>query len=133
MADDVEWILRNSKKVAVVGISDKPERDSYRVAKYLSDKGYEIIPVNPTITTWNGKKVYPDISSIPDPVDVVDVFRRPDAVPEIVDQAIEKGAKAVWLQEGIRHEESENKARRNGLRVVSDRCMMKEHMRLNNK
>ncbi|PYB68063.1 CoA-binding protein [Thermoplasma sp. Kam2015] len=130
MYDDIEMILKNSRIVAVVGISDKPERDSYRVAKYLSENGYEIIPVNPAIESWNGKKAYRDLTSIPVPVDVVDVFRKPEAVPEIVDQAILKGARVLWLQEGIQHKEAEERARKNGLLVVSDRCMMKEHMKL---
>ncbi|CAC12134.1 conserved hypothetical protein [Thermoplasma acidophilum] len=133
MADDIEWILNNSRKIAVVGISDKPDRDSYRVAKYLSDNGYEIIPVNPMIQEWNGKKAYPDILSIPESIDVVDVFRKPDAVPEIVNQAISKRVKAIWLQEGIEHPDSEKRAMANGLRVVSNRCMMKEHRKLHRK
>jgi len=117
-------------KIAVVGISDNPERPSNFVAKFLEEHGYKIIPVNPTLTVWEGKKCYPDLLSIPLKVDVVDIFRRPEAVPPIVDEAIAIKAKVVWMQEGIVNEEAAAKARAAGIEVVMDRCMKKEYIRL---
>lgn len=114
------------KTIAVVGISDNPEKPSNFVAKFLEKHGYKIIPVNPNLTKWEGKKCYPDLLSIPVKVDVVDIFRRPEAVPPIVDEAIAIKAKVVWMQEGIVNEEAAAKAREAGLEVVMDRCMKKE-------
>jgi len=114
------------KTIAVVGISDNPERPSNFVAKFMEEHGYKIIPVNPNLTEWEGKKCYPDLLSIPVKVDVVDIFRRPEAVPPIVDEAIAIKAKAVWMQEGIVNEEAAAKAREAGIEVVMDRCMKKE-------
>ena len=125
----IETIL-DFRNIAVVGISDNPERPSYGVANYLLAHGYNIIPVNPNLREWEGKKCYPDLKSIPERVDVVDIFRRPEAVPPIVDEAIAIKAKAVWMQEGIVNEEAAAKARAAGLEVVMDRCMMKEYNRL---
>ncbi len=116
--------------IAVVGISDNPERPSNFVAKFLEEHGYKIIPVNPILTEWEGKKCYPDLLSIPLKVDVVDIFRRPEAVPQIVDEAIAIKAKVVWMQEGIVNEEAAAKARAAGIEVVMDRCMKKEYIRL---
>ena len=118
------------KTIAVVGISDNPERPSNFVAKFLEEHGYKIIPVNPTLTEWEGKKCYPDLLSIPVKVDVVDIFRRPEAVPPIVDEAIAIKAKVVWMQEGIVNEEAAAKARAAGIEVVMDKCMKKEYIRL---
>ena len=118
------------KTIAVIGISDNPEKPSNFVAKFLEEHGYKIIPVNPNLTEWEGKKCYPDLRSIPVKVDVVDIFRRPEAVPPIVDEAIAIKAKVVWMQEGIVNEEAAAKAREAGLEVVMDRCMKKEYMRL---
>jgi len=114
------------KTIAVVGLSDNPERPSFRVAKYLSEKDYDIIPVNPAISEWLGRKSYPDLPSVTRKVAVVDVFRKSEAVPEIAEQAIKIGAKALWLQEGVVHEEAAKKAEDAGLLVVMDRCVMKE-------
>lgn len=118
------------KTIAVVGISDNPERPSNFVAKFMEEHGYKIIPVNPNLAEWEGKKCYPDLLSIPEKVDVVDIFRRPEAVPPIVDEAIAIKAKVVWMQEGIVNEEAAAKARDAGLEVVMDRCMKKEYIRL---
>lgn len=118
------------KTIAVVGISDNPERPSNFVAKFLEEHGYSIIPVNPNLTEWDGKKCYPDLLSIPVKVDVVDIFRRPEAIPPIVDEAIAIKAKAVWMQEGIVNEEGAVKAHEAGLEVVMDRCMKKEYLKL---
>jgi len=118
------------KTIAVVGISDNPERPSNFVAKFLEEHGYSIIPVNPNLTEWDGKKCYPDLLSIPVKVDVVDIFRRPEAIPPIVDEAIAIKAKAVWMQESIVNEEAAVKAHEAGLEVVMDRCMKKEYLKL---
>ncbi len=126
-----EEILKSCKTVAVVGISADEDRPSYRVSKYLQAEGYRIIPVNPKELWILGTMCYPDLKSVPEKVDVVDIFRRPENVPEIVDQAIEIGAGAVWMQEGVNHEQAAEKARQAGLKVVQDRCMMKEHLLLN--
>jgi predicted CoA-binding protein len=126
----VRDILEKSKVIAVVGLSPKPERDSHEVAKYLQDQGYRIVPVNPRADTILGEKSYPDLASIPEKVDVVDIFRRSDDVPPVVDQAIAIGAKAVWMQLGIVNEGAAAKAREAGLGVVMDRCMLVEHRNL---
>lgn len=118
------------KTIAVVGISDNQERPSNYVASFLEKQGYNIIPVNPNLQVWEGKKCYPDLHSIPVNVDVVDIFRRKEAVPQIVDEAIAVKAKVVWMQEGIINEEAAVKARNAGMEVVMDRCMKKEYMRV---
>jgi predicted CoA-binding protein len=126
----VRDILEKSKVIAVVGLSPKPERDSHEVAKYLQGQGYRIVPVNPRADTILGEKAYPDLASIPEKIDVVDIFRRSEDVPPIVDQAIDIGAKAVWMQLGIVNEGAAAKAREAGLGVVMDRCMLVEHRNL---
>ena len=114
----------------MVGLSTDPSRDSRKVAAYLEDKGYKIVPVNPSADEIMGEKSYPDLAAIPEPVDVVDVFMRSERVPEIADQAIAINAKALWLQVGITNEEAARKARDAGLTVVQDACMLVEHSRL---
>jgi predicted CoA-binding protein len=126
---DIKSILEESQTVAVVGLSPREERDSHRVAKYLQSQGYRIIPVNPKTDEILGERSYPDLTSVPEPIDVVDVFRRSEAVPEIVEEAIKVGARTVWMQEGVIHEEAAARAREAGLQVVMDRCMMIEHRR----
>ena len=126
----IEKILRESKTVAVVGLSADPARTSHGVARYLLSQGYEVIPVNPNAAEVLGLKSYPDLPSIGRPVDAVDIFRPSEAVPPIVEQAIASGAKTVWMQEGIFHAEAERQAKAAGLQVVMNRCMMKEHYRL---
>lgn len=123
-------ILREAKTVAVVGISDKEERDSHKVAKYLKDHGYRIIPVNPKLKEVLGEPCYPDLRSVPDHIDVVDVFRSIDAIPGIVDEAIAAGADSIWMQLGLSHDGAAEKARQAGLRVVMNKCMKIEHARL---
>lgn len=125
-------ILRKSKRIAVVGLSDKPERPSYDVASYLAAHGYVIIPVNPMISEWKGIKAYASLSDIPrdERVDVVDIFRKSEDVPPIVEEAIKIGAKAVWMQLGIANEAAAERAREAGLSVVMDKCMKIEHARL---
>ncbi len=123
-------ILRRYRTVAVVGISSREDRPSHRVARYLKEHGYRIIPVNPRETEVLGEKCYPDLCSVPEPVEVVDIFRRPKQVPRVVAEALYNGAKAVWMQEGIVHEAAARRARAAGLEVVMDRCMMAEHRNL---
>lgn len=122
-----EEILKSSRVVAVVGLSDNPERPSNRVARYLKAQGYKVIPVNPAVKEVLGEVAYPDLISIPEPVDVVDIFRKSEDVPPIVEEAIKIGAKAVWMQEGVISEVAAQQAREAGLKVVMDRCMLKEH------
>ena len=128
--DEIKKILTESKTIAVVGLSPKEDRPSYRVATYLKSQGYRIIPVNPNAQEILGEKSYPDLRSIPGKIDVVDIFRKSEDVPPIVDEAIQAGAKAVWMQEDIVNEPAAQKARSAGLLVVMDRCMLKEHRKL---
>jgi len=130
--EDIKKILSNSKTVAVVGISPNEDRPSYIVASYLKSKGYQIIPVRPDGEQILGETVYHSLTEIPKEinVEVVDIFRKSEDVPPIVDEAIRRGAKAVWMQEGIIHKEAGEKAEKAGLKVVMDRCMKKEHQRL---
>jgi predicted CoA-binding protein len=124
-------LLENAKTIAVVGLSDKPTRVSYGVSQYMQRSGYRIIPVNPNCATdVLGEKAYCRLEDIPERVDIVNVFRRSEFVPDIVDSAIRIGAKAVWMQEGVAHEAAAEKARAAGLEVVQDRCILKEHRRL---
>lgn len=127
---DLKNILLIAKTIAIVGLSDKPDRDSYRVAEYLQNHGYRIIPVNPTVANVLGEKSYASVAAIPEPVDVVDIFRKPDAVGPIVAEAIAAGAKVVWMQLGAVNEAAAQAARAAGLQVVMDRCMKVEHQRL---
>jgi signal transduction histidine kinase/predicted CoA-binding protein len=126
----LKQILQSSHNLAVVGVSDEEIRPSHSIAAYLQERGYRIFPVNPNVDTILNEKTYPDIDSIPDPVDVVLIFRRSEHVPPIVDQAIRKGAKVVWMQEGIVNETAAGKARDAGLTVVMDTCMRASHRRL---
>ena len=123
-------ILRVGRTIAVVGLSAKRYRPSYGVAEYMQRAGYRIIPVNPHETEILGEKCYPDVESVPEPIDIVDIFRRSEYVPEIVEAAIRKGAKVVWMQEGVIHEEAARRAQEAGLEVVMDRCILKDHRRL---
>jgi len=126
----ISEILRVCRTIAVVGLSAKRYRPSYGVAEYMQRAGYRIIPVNPHETEVLGEKCYPDVESVPEPIDIVDIFRRSEFVPEIVEAAIRKGAKVVWMQEGVIHEEAARRAREAGLEVVMDRCILKDHRRL---
>ena len=126
----ISEILRVGRTIAVVGLSAKRYRPSYGVAEYMQRAGYRIIPVNPHETEILGEKCYPDVESVPEPIDIVDIFRRSEFVPEIVEAAIRKGAKVVWMQEGVIHEEAARWAREAGLEVVMVRCILKDHRRL---
>ena len=123
-------ILTDYKRVAIVGLSDNWSRPSNFVGKYLLEHGFEVIPVNPKYDEILGQQCYPDLASIPTPVDIVDLFQRAERVPPFVDAAIEIGAKVVWMQLGIVHEEAAQKARDAGLEVVMDRCIKIEYARL---
>jgi predicted CoA-binding protein len=127
---NIPELLKSSRTIAVVGLSGKRFRPSYGVADYMLRNGYRIIPVNPFEETVLGEKCYPDLDSIPERVDIVDIFRRPEFVPEIVEAAIRIGARAVWMQEGVVHEEAAERARAAGLEVVMDRCILKDHRRM---
>ncbi len=128
--EEIRDILQSARTIAVVGLSDKPDRPSHGVAAYLQAHGYRIIPINPAVREVLGEKAYARLQDVPEPIDVVDIFRRPEHVPEIVDAAIAVGAKVVWLQDGVVHEAAAAKARAAGLRVVMDKCMLREHRRL---
>ena len=116
----VEEQLRNSKTIAVVGLSGNPDRISYRVSKYMQDQGYRIIPVNPMIEEALGEKSYPDLKSVPEPIDMVDIFRRSELVPPVVDEAIEVGVRYIWMQDGVIDHEAAAKAEAAGIPVVMD-------------
>ena len=126
----VRELLSQARTIAVVGLSNRRSRPSYGVSEYMQSAGYRIIPVNPAETEVLGEKAYPTLDQIPVPVDIVDIFRRPEFVPDIVDAAIRIGAKCVWMQEGVVHEEAARKARAAGLEVVMDHCILKAHRRM---
>ncbi len=123
-------ILASARTIAVVGLSGKRYRPSYGVAEYLQRAGYRIIPVNPRESEVLGEKSYPDLDSVPEPVDIVDIFRRAEFVPEIVEAAIRRGAKVIWMQESVVHEAAARRAEAAGMTVVMDRCILKDHRRL---
>jgi hypothetical protein len=133
MSDEqIKRILKNAKTIAVVGLANSALRPSYGVAGYMQQHGYRIIPVNPMIEESLGEKSYKSLQDVPKEIkiDIVDVFRRPDAVPEVVNQVIELKLPMLWLQETVVHEEAAQKAREAGVSVVMDRCILKEHRRL---
>ena len=126
-SDRITELLNTAKTIAVVGLADSPLRPSYGVSHYMLSQGYRIIPVNPNITDWMGEKAYPTLLAVPEKIDIVNVFRRSEAVPEIVDQAIQIKAPVIWMQEGVVHEKAAEKARQAGIFVIMDRCILKEH------
>jgi uncharacterized protein len=128
----VAAFLRRMRRVAVVGISDRPDRASHGIARFLAGCGYEVVGVNPQLRETLGLPVYPTLAAAPGPFDLVDVFRRSEAVPAIVDEAIAAGAGGLWLQEGVVHAGAAARARAAGLFVVMDRCIYKEWLRLLN-
>ena len=128
--DEIKGILERSKKIAVVGLSPKEERDSNKVAKYLMKNGYEIVPVNPGQKEILGLKCYKTLEEIPYSVDVVDLFLNPTRVPPVVDQAIKKRVGIIWMQLGVIHNEAAQKARDAGITVVMDKCMKQEHEKM---
>jgi len=125
--DEIGSLLRSARTIAVVGLSDSPLRPSYGVSAYMQSHGYRIIPVNPGIKGALGEKAVATLADVQEKIDIVDVFRRPDAVPEVVDEAIRLKVPAIWMQEGVIHEQAAAKARSAGIFVIMDRCILKEH------
>jgi hypothetical protein len=126
-ADQIGELLKNARNIAVVGLSDSPLRPSHGVAAYMQSQGYRIFPVNPAITDALGEPSYGSLLDVKEKIDVVNIFRRPEFVPAVVDQAIQLKVPAIWMQEGVIHEQAAEKARRAGIFVVMDRCILKEH------
>ena len=127
--NQISEILRTARTIAVVGLSGKRFRPSYGVTEYMKRAGYRIIPVNPYETEILGERCYPDLDSVPDEIDIVDIFRRSEFVPDIVEAAIRKGARAIWMQEGVIHEAAARRAAEAGIVVLMDRCILKDHRR----
>lgn len=128
---EIRDLLKTAKTIAVVGLSNNPMRASFGVSRFLQRQGYRIIPVNPNETEVLGERAYPSVKEVPDTIDIVDVFRRSSAVPEVVDDALEKsGIHCIWMQEGVIHREAAKKAENAGVPVVMDRCILKEIARL---
>ena len=126
-SDPIAELFRSSRTIAVVGLSKNPMRASHGVSAYMQSQGYKIIPVNPEVDEVLGEKAYPSLLDVPDQIDIVDIFRRSEFVLEIVDQAIQRKARAIWMQEDVIHEKAAEKARRAGLFVIMDSCILKEH------
>ncbi len=127
MSDPIREILEKYKTLAVVGLSSRPSRPSYGVSAYMMANGYRIIPVNPNEESVLGLKCYHNLDEVPEAPEVVVIFRRPEFVAEVVDAALRKGAKVIWMQEGVVHEDAAQRARNAGLEVIMDRCILKEH------
>jgi uncharacterized protein len=126
-ADPVTELLKRAKTIVVVGLSGNPLRPSYGVSAYMQSHGYRIIPVNPRIESCLGEKAYGSLLDVPEKIDIVDIFRRPEFVEEIVDQAIQLKVPAIWMQEDVIHEKAAEKARKAGMFVAMDRCILVEH------
>lgn len=127
---EIRDILTSARRIAVVGHSDDPGRDSYRVGRYMASHGFEVFAVNPSARSTPELKFYPDLASVPGPVDIVDIFRRPESIPAIVEEAIRLGAKTIWMQLGLAHNAAADRARASGLQVVMSRCIMQDHRAL---
>jgi predicted CoA-binding protein len=125
--DPITELLTHAKTIAVVGLSDNSLRASYGVSAYMQSHGYRIVPVNPNIESCLGEKAYSSLLDVPEKIDIVNIFRRPQFVQEIVDQAIQLKVPAIWMQEGVIHEKAAEKARQAGIFVVMDRCILKDH------
>ena len=128
--EQIAELLRSAKTIAVVGLSGNPMRTSYGVSEYMQSQGYRIIPVNPMIQESLGEKAYASLSEVPEKIDIVNVFRRSEFVPQVVEEAIGRRVPAIWMQEGVVHEAAAEKARAAGIFVVMDRCILKEHRRV---
>ena len=128
-AERITRLLQTAKTIAVVGLTDSPLRPSYGVSSYMQSQGYRVIPVNPNVSESLGERAYSTLLEVPDKIDILNIFRRPEAVPEVVDQAIELRVPAIWMQEGVIHEAAAEKARQAGIFVVMDKCILKEHRR----
>jgi predicted CoA-binding protein len=127
LPDPIAELLKRSRTIAVVGLSSNPLRASHGVSAYMQSHGYRIIPVNPEIDSALGQKAYKSLLEVPEKIDIVDIFRRPEYVEEVVDQAIQLKVPVVWMQEEVIHERAAEKARQAGIFVVMDRCILKEH------
>ncbi len=127
MPDSIQTILERYRTLAVVGLSSKPMRPSHGVCSYMQSHGYHIIPINPHEESVLGEKAYASLEDVPEAVDLVVIFRRSEYVPEVVEEAIHRGAKVIWMQEGVQNEDAAQRARQAGLEVVQDRCILKEH------
>ena len=125
--EQIAELLKSATTIAVVGLSDNPMRTSYRVSEYMQSHGYRIIPVNPAIRESLGEKAYASLAAVPEKIDMVNIFRRSEYVPEVVEEAIRLKVPAIWMQEGVIHEEAAEKARQAGIFVIMDRCILKEH------
>lgn len=125
--DPISSLLQRAKTIAVVGLSNDPMRPSYGVSAYMQSHGYRIIPVNPQIESCLGEKSYASLTDVPEKIDIVNIFRRPEFVEEVVDQAIQLKVPAIWMQEDVIHEKAAEKARRHGIFVVMNRCILKDH------
>jgi uncharacterized protein len=125
--DSINDVLKKSKTIAVVGLSDNPLRAAHGVSAYMQMQGYRIIPVNPEVDFVLGEKSYKSLLDVPEKIDIVNIFRRPEFVPPIVEQAIQLKVLAIWMQEGVFHEDAAQKARQQGIFVVMDKCILKEH------
>lgn len=125
--DELTNLLKTVKNIAVVGLSNNPLRPSYGVAEYMQSRGYRVIPINPAVQSVLGEKAYGSLSEVPERIDLVDIFRRSEFVPPIVEEAIRLRIPAIWMQEGVVHEEAAQRARDHGIFVVMDKCILKEH------
>jgi predicted CoA-binding protein len=128
--ESLQALLKSARVIAVVGLSSRKNRPSYGVSEYMQRAGYRIIPVNPNESSVLGERAYPSLDDVPEKIDIVNVFRRSEFVPEIVEQAIRIGAKAIWLQEGVSHEAAAARAEAANIGMVMDRCILKEHQRM---
>ena len=126
-ADQIAELLKSAKTIAVVGLTDSPFRPSYRVSQYMQSQGYRIIPINPMIGESLGEQSYASLLDVPEKIDIVNIFRRSEHVPEVIEEAIRLKVPAIWMQEGVIHEAAAEKARQAGIFVVMDRCILKEH------
>jgi len=126
-ADQIAELLKSAKTIAVVGLTDSPFRPSYRVSQYMQSQGYRIIPINPMIGESLGEQSYASLLDVPEKIDIVNIFRRSEFVPEIVEQAIQLKVSAIWMQEGVIHDDAAEQARQAGIFVVMDKCILKEH------
>jgi predicted CoA-binding protein len=126
-SDEITRILERTRTIGVVGLSPDPERDSHRVADYLKRVGYRIIPINPRVDEVLGERAYPSVEAVPEPIDMLDIFRRPEEIPLLVEPAVRKGVHTFWMQLGIRHADAARHLREAGISVVQDRCTLVEH------
>jgi predicted CoA-binding protein len=125
--DSIFELLRKAKTIAVIGLSDSPLRASHGVSAYMQSQGYRIVPVNPTVENVLGEDSYPSLLDVKEKIDIVNIFRRSEFVPDVVDQAIQLKVPAIWMQEGVIHEAAAEKARQAGIMVIMDKCILKEH------